>query len=60
MSCRVTRALPLILLGTTACGDATITATSHFPKRDEDNRGATVRVVAEEAPQRSEPEISHP
>jgi hypothetical protein len=59
MSPRVARAIPFLLLGTTACGDATITATSTFPRQGEDNRGATVRVVAEEAPQRSEPEIGH-
>jgi hypothetical protein len=41
--------MPFLLLGTTACGDATITATSNFPRQGDDNRGATVRVVAEEA-----------
>jgi hypothetical protein len=51
MRSRVARVMPFLLLGTTACGDATITATSNFPRQGDANRGATVRVVAEEAPQ---------
>jgi hypothetical protein len=55
---RLTRLIPFLLLGTTACGNGTITATSNFPRQGGDNRGATVRVVAEGAPQ-SEDEIGH-
>jgi hypothetical protein len=39
----------LLPLSTTACGDATITATSTFPKQDATNSGATVRVVVVES-----------
>ena len=57
---RLTRLIPpLLLLGTTACGDATITATSNFPRQGHTGSGATVRVVAEEAPQPGEPAIDH-
>jgi hypothetical protein len=50
--CRTLLAAPLAL----EARDATITATSNFPRQGGDNRGATVRVVAEDAPQ-SEDEI---
>jgi hypothetical protein len=33
MTLRVARAIPLLLLGTTACGDATVTVTSHVPRQ---------------------------
>jgi hypothetical protein len=33
MTLRVARAIPLLLLGTTACGDATITVTSNVPRQ---------------------------
>jgi hypothetical protein len=48
MSRGVTRVIPLLLLGATACGDASITASSNFPRDGKDNRGATVRVEAED------------
>jgi hypothetical protein len=47
MSRRVTRVIPLLLLGATACGDASLTASSNFPRDAKDDRGATVRVGAE-------------
>jgi hypothetical protein len=59
MSHRVPRVIPFLLLGATACGDASLTASSNFPREGEDDRGATVRVVAEDAPQTSEPETGH-
>jgi hypothetical protein len=55
---RLTRLIPFLLLGTTACGDAAITATSNFPRQGEDNHGATVRVVAED-PMQSEADVGH-
>jgi hypothetical protein len=55
---RLTRLIPFLLLGTTACGNATITATSNFPRQGEDNRGATVSVVAED-PMQSESHVGH-
>jgi hypothetical protein len=45
---RVTRVVPLLLLGATACGDASLTASSNFPRDGKDDRGATVRVEAED------------
>jgi hypothetical protein len=48
MSHRVTRVIPFILLGATACGDASLTASSNFPRVGRDDRGATVRVEAED------------
>ena len=48
MSRRVTRVVPLLLLGATACGDARLTASSNFPRDGKDDRGATVRVEAED------------
>jgi hypothetical protein len=56
---RLTRLIPFLLLGAAACGDATVTATSNFPRVGEDNRGATVRVVAEEDPMQSEADVGH-
>jgi hypothetical protein len=48
MNRRVTRVLFFILLGATACGDASITASSNFRREGQDDRGATVRIEAEE------------
>jgi hypothetical protein len=49
MRCRVTpRLIPLLLLGVTACGDATVIVRSDVP-RDGQGSGASVRVVAADA-----------
>jgi hypothetical protein len=48
MSHRVTRVIPFILLGASACGDASLTASSNFPSVGKDDSGATVRVEAED------------
>jgi len=48
MSRRVTRVIPLLLLGATACGDASLTATSNFPRDGKDDHGATIRVGTED------------
>ena len=51
---RVTGLIPLLLLGVTACGDATVIVRSEVPRAGQGS-GATVRVVAEEAPDRRAP-----
>jgi hypothetical protein len=58
MSRRIIRVIPFLLLGVTACGDASLTASSNFPREGEDDRGATVRVEAEDKP-RTEDESGH-
>jgi hypothetical protein len=45
---RAPRVIPLLLLGATACGDASLTATSRFPRNGKDDHGATIRVGTED------------
>jgi hypothetical protein len=48
MSHRVRLVILFLLFGNTACGDASLTASSNFPREGKDDRGVTVRVAAED------------